>query len=144
MARLNAADVAAKWAANTKQATKAYEAGIQGVDQSPMEAAAAKADKYVQGVQDSVSSGKYQQNLRAVSLPDWKNAAITKGSRRITDGVNAAMPKMQQVMSQLLPQIEQIQAAVKAMPDTTEADREARMVENMRRMRAIRITKRSS
>lgn len=144
MAQMNASDVAAKWAANTKQAVKAYEAGIQAVDQSPTEAAANKADKYVQGVQDAVNSGKFQQNLRAVSLADWKQASISKGARRISDGVTAAQPKMQQVMAQLLPQIQAIQQSVKAMPDTTESDREARMVENMRRMRAIRVTKRSA
>lgn len=140
---LNAADITAKWAANTKNATKAYEAGIQAVDSSPMEAAAAKTDKYLQGVQDAVNNGKYAAGLRAVSLQDWKQQAITKGARRISDGVTAATPKFQSSMSQILPQIQQIQAAVRAMPDTTEADREARMVENMRRMRQIRVNRRS-
>lgn len=143
MAALNAADVTAKWAKNTKEAGKSYEAGIQAVDSSPMEAAANKADKYLQGVQDAVSSGKFQSALRGVSLNDWKQAAITKGARRLSDGVTAAVPKMQAVMTQLLPQIQAIQSQVRAMPDTTESDREARMVENMRRMRQIKITKRT-
>lgn len=139
MAKLSPSDIAAKWAANTKAATKAYEMGVQSVDTSPMEQAAAKVDKYLQGIQDAVNSGKYAQGLRSVSLQDWKTQTVTKGARRMSDGVTAATPKMQQVMGQLMPQIEAIAATVRAMPDTTEADREARMIENMRRMRQIKI-----
>lgn len=138
---LDPAAITAKWAANTKNGQKAYEAGIQAVDTSPMEAAAAKQDKYLQGVQDAVNNGTYAAGLRSVSMQDWKQQCLTKGAKRISDGVTAATPKMQQTMQQLMPQIAAISAAVRAMPDTTESDREARMIENVRRMKQIRIRK---
>ncbi len=131
MANLNAQDVARKWSERTKNAGAAYKAGIEAVTESPMEKAAAKVDKYRAGVLDAVDSGKYQRNLRAVSVADWK-ASAEKGSRRLADGVSAAQPKMADFLTSFLPYAESVASRVNAMPDNTLEERIAKSAENAR------------
>lgn len=62
-----------------------YSAGIDRVQVSPTQLAASDQamQKYVAGVQASVSSGRRAAALGKVSLDQWKSAAKQKGAARI-------------------------------------------------------------
>lgn len=108
--------VSEKWQRNTAGAVQSYQAGINAVQASPMEAAAAQADRYVAGVTRSVNEGKYQAGLRRVSLAQWKQAASTKGAQRLADGSKLAQPKMEAFMNQFLPYVRQVADRVNQLP----------------------------
>lgn len=92
-----------------------YSAGINAVQNSPMEAAANRVDAYQQGVAAAVANGKYVNNLRAVPLSQWKTAATNVGAGRLGTGAVKASPKYQAFAQKWSPIWAQQQAAAAAV-----------------------------
>lgn len=134
MANKNPAQVAKKWADRAQGATQALQDGINNVQTAPGTLAAAKQDKMLANLTASVLSGKWAQNVSAVTLADWKNAMLTKGVQRYGSGVAAAVPKFQAFMTQLLPYQQNILAQMASMPDLTLQDNINRAVFMMTEM----------
>jgi len=111
-----------KLARRLKSATQDIENGVKAVTESPMKAAAANPDKWVNGVMAARQNGSWQRGLEKVTLEDWKNKMITKGIPRIGSGIDAAMPKLKDFFKQLLPFEANLQTEVDRMPDTTLED----------------------
>ena len=101
-ARKTAAQVAQKWSQNLQSATQSIQNGVNAVTTAPTQLAAANVNGYLQGIQQAVASGKWQKNLQAVSLQDWKNAMTNKGIPHIQTGAVQGQQKVQQVMGPLL------------------------------------------
>lgn len=117
MARMNPAEVAAKWANRTSGATAEYKAGVQAVKQAPGVAAAAAVDRMIARLQELRDSGKLAQRMQSVSLSEWQAAALGKGADRLASGARAAQPKMQQFMSEFLPFVEGVANSLPARGD---------------------------
>ena len=94
-----------RWLNNLSAAGETIRQGVEAVSVSPTQMAAESADRFIQGVQESVASGKWQDGLRAVSLSDWKNAFVSKLSR-IPTGARSAEPKMISFFQDFLPFVE--------------------------------------
>lgn len=120
-----------KWAANSGSSGTSFVNGVQAVTESPMEKAAANPNKYLQGVQASVQSGKWANSLKSVSLAEWKRAMIDKGQARISSGVTQAKPKMLAFAQAFLPVLAANRAQVLAMPSDTKPQRIQRAVRMM-------------
>ena len=101
-----------RWLNNLSAAGETIRQGVEAVSVSPTQQAAESADRFIQGVQESVASGKWQDCLRAVSLSDWKNAFVSKLSR-IPTGARSAEPKMVSFFQDFLPFVER---EVSALP----------------------------
>lgn len=129
-------EIAAKWAQRAAAAQGDYASGIASVSQAPGQAAAAKAEKYRQGVTASVD--KWRERTQAVSLSEWQTAAIQKGAPRFATGVSAAEGKMAGFLSEFGPHLDAVTAKVRGMPDTTPEQRIQRMVEQVRGTAAFR------
>jgi hypothetical protein len=132
--RLSAVQVAEKHGRRLKGSIEDIRTGIQSVTESPTAKAAKKADKYLQGVQAAVSSGRWANRLNSVTLEDWKKAAIDKGLGRIAAGVDNAMPKTTAFFDQLLPFEASLQDQVAKLPDLTLQDSIERAAAWMRGM----------
>lgn len=98
-----AAQAASNWAQGMAGSTAKLQAGIQAVSESPMEKAANAKDRYVAGVNRAAADGSYESGLRAVSLQQWKEAALNKGVARVAAGAQQAKGKMQSFMEKFLP-----------------------------------------
>lgn len=120
--------VADKWAAKLGAAGQQIKDGVEAVTTSPMVKAAAQVDRYVMGVQEAATSGKWQRGLQRVTLQDWKTAMTTKGLARITQGAVAAKPKMAAFMQKLLPYQENVVKQLESMPRGGLQENIARMV----------------
>lgn len=127
MATLTDQQAAEKWASRMAASTPQVKAGVMGVQSSPMEKAANRAEAYAAGVARSVEQGTYQAGLRAVSLEDWKAATAGKGADRIASGASQAKSKMTTFFQWLLPKTDAVKAAVAAMPKGTKEDSRARL-----------------
>jgi hypothetical protein len=101
-ARKTAAQVAQKWGTNLGNSTQQIMNGVNGVTVAPTQLAAAQAQAYVSGVQNAVSSGKWQSKLQAVSLGAWQNAMKTKGVPRVQQAASTDQPKVQAAFGPLL------------------------------------------
>lgn len=102
----DAAAATAKWVSAMQSAGPAITAGVQAVTVAPGAAAARQVNAYVQGV--AQSQQKWAKNVAAVTLNDWQIAMTSKGVGRVGTGATAAQGKMQNAMTQLLPQIANI------------------------------------
>jgi len=109
--------VANLWASRLTAATPEIQAGVQAVTTAPGQLAAAAADVWLQRL--TASKAKFQRNVSAITLTQWQQATIQKGIPRIAEGANAAIPKMQNFMSQWLPHVESVAQTVRAMPKGT-------------------------
>lgn len=107
MAMPTAQQAAANWATGMSNSGDKMRASVNAVNQSPMEAAAAAADRMLMGIQRAVQTGKWQAALRAVSLTQWKDAMLNKGIPRIAQGATTAKPKFQAFMQNFLPYLQQ-------------------------------------
>lgn len=141
MAKTSPQDAVKKWSQNLSNARPAIEAGVRAVTVAPTQSAANKVDKYQAGVQRAVESGKYQRGLQAVTLQQWQQAMINKGVSRLQNGVKEGESKVLAFMTEFLPYAQRVSDTVRAMPDTTEADREQRMLTNVRELRKFQRTK---
>lgn len=120
--KVNATQLAEKWGRRLKQATPDIQRGIEGVRESPMEAAADAQDKMLARLTESVRDGKWARGLRRVSLAAWKDAAITKGIGRIAAGVDGASEKMREFAEQLIDHENAGLSRIAGMPNVTLED----------------------
>lgn len=127
MARMTAQEVIDKWAAKTSAASGDYTAGINRVQQAPGQKAAAKLEKMRAGIMQALDSGKWSNNVSAVSLQDWKAKATGLGAQRLGPGVTAAKTKMVPAIQRLLNAVDASKALVDAMPDNTFEERLQKM-----------------
>ena len=87
---LSAAEAAEKWQRRASQASGDYASGINRVTEAPGAKAARKKDKWRAGLERAAQEGTWEKRVAAVSLDDWKEAAITKGAQRFSGGVQCS------------------------------------------------------
>lgn len=134
MAKVTPQQFTEKWQRRLSGATTDIQNGINRVDTSPTEKAAAKQDKMLANVTAAVQSGKWANGLRRVTLNDWKTAAVNKGIPRISQGVQGAGGKVTAFASQLLPFQDSLKGKIDSMPDLTLDDSINRMTTWIRGM----------
>lgn len=137
--RVNPTEYAEKHNRRTKAALEDMRAGINRVAEAPTAKAAAHADKMIAGIQEAVSSGKWGNRLRAVTLADWKRAALDKGLPRVSAGLDAAKPAIEAMARQLLEYENGQLDRIDKMPDLTLEDAISRMTAWARGMAAFKL-----
>jgi len=131
---LNADAISDKWKRRLTGSVQDIQAGIDAVSESPMEKAASREQKMLQGITQAVGSGRWAASLRKVNLQDWKAKTKQKVAERLTGGVEAAMPKRKAFDAYLVGTINQVLPEINSMPDLTFEDsvnRARRMMEHM-------------
>jgi hypothetical protein len=136
MARPSPQEISEKWSRRMAQAGPDYQAGINRVTEAPGAAAARNVQGYQQGVMDAITNGKWQQNVGAVPLEDWRQAALTKGSQRLTTGAAQAVGKVAAAHERIGPMLDRAASKIANMPRATVADRIQRMVAHATEMNA--------
>lgn len=134
MAKVTPAEYAEKWARRTAAATADYTRGVARVTEAPGIAAAAKQDKMLAQLTESILNGTWARRVAGVSLQSWKDSATTKGAPRIAAGVQAAQADMQRFGTELLARIDSVKGTIDQMPDLTLEDRIQRSVAFQRAM----------
>lgn len=94
------AAAAQKWATAMQGAGTAYTAGVNRVTTAPGQSAARQVQQYINQV--AARAQVWAQNVAAVSLQEWQQAAINKGAPRLGTGAQAAQSKFQTFMQALL------------------------------------------
>jgi hypothetical protein len=138
MARVTPEQFADKWNRRIKASVPDIQAGVQRVSTSPGEAAAAKQDKMLQRVTEAITSGKWAERVRSVTVEEWRRAALNKGVPRIAAGADGAVDKQREFASQLLPYLDRVVSEVQRMPDLTLEDAIARATHVIREMSKFR------
>lgn len=135
MTRIDPAAGAEKWARNLGQATPDIQRGIDRVQRSPGQDAAAASGKWLQKV--TQSEDKFKQNSAAVPLGEWQ-AAAKEGSTRIAGAAAAKKGKMQKFADEFYAHLDRGAAAINAMPTNTIEDGVAKAAAQIRHNAAFR------
>lgn len=110
--KATAASAAEAWQTGFGNAGTKYAAGINAVTVAPGQLAANQKAAYVQGVQNNANI--WAAKVAAVDLATWKNAATGVGAQRLATGATKGLPKMQQFMTNFLPQLSSIVGSLPA------------------------------
>lgn len=129
--RTSPQDATSYWVQNLSGASAKITAGVQRVSQSPGQAAAAKAAKWVAAMQDPAVQAKWKNNVGAVSLADWQQMMTTVGIPRIAAGAQAKQSKYLAFAEQFFPFLARNVQQVEQMDDTSFAARVQRAVQMM-------------
>lgn len=127
-------------AMGSAQTAAKYKAGVQAVTVPPNATAAAQAQKYANNTAQAVQNGTYQRANLAVGLQGWQQPTLAKGSARLADGARQALPKMTTFVQQYAPKLAAAVAKVRAMPNNTPADADARNLAMSAALRAMKGT----
>lgn len=137
---MTAAQFAEKHNRRTKAAIEDLRSGVNAVTESPTVKAAAKADKMLSRLTESVQNGKWAAGLKRVTLEDWKSKMINVGIPRISTGLDANKAKVESFAAELIPFIQSAQTQLASMPDTTLEDSIQRQAAWTRQMAKFRRT----
>jgi len=127
-----------KQIARAAVATEDFKAGVEAPDRDPIKAALDASAKRAAKVRESLEKKTWEAAMRKVSVDEWKKATLEKGADRFARGIEFAEPKIRKFVAAFQPKLQEIQNAVRALPDVTDADREKRMLENLRRLKALK------
>lgn len=117
--KVNAQQMAEKWAERTKMATEQVRQGVANVSVNPMTKAIAKKDKLKANWLKAVDSGKWERKMKKISLEQWKSFMIDKGIGRIASGVDSAKDDYGQFAVELLAFESALVGRIDSMPDVT-------------------------
>ncbi len=117
-----------------------YRDGVMAVTENPAQKALAENAKRVAKLQESITKKTWETKMAKVSMEDWKNKAATVGADRFIPGVEANVDKIEKFVRSFQPKLSSLTASVKAMPQTTEADRYAMVLAEVRGLRKLKGT----
>lgn len=103
MAKLSPNQLAAKWAAAMGRSEKAIQDGVDAVTVNPAEQAIAQKDTMLANYTDSVQSGRWENSMRKVRLPDWKAAMKEKGAKNAVAGAKMGQLKVERAEAEIAP-----------------------------------------
>lgn len=126
-----------KYTRGMAEGGKAYIDGIASTDKDPIQLAIAAAPKYEARVMEAIRENRYAEGLAGTNKQQWQQASKA-GAQKFTQSATTAGAKFQRYATVAAPLLAQISQEVQAMPNITEADAEARMIENMRKMKQLK------
>ena len=139
MARVNAQQYAEKWSRRLKGSTEDIRAGVERVQEAPGAKAAKQKELMKTKLVEAIDSGRWERNVAAVPLEEWKSKIINKGLNRISAGVDGAQDKQIVMAEKLLRNIDEVQAIVNRTPRGSLEDNITRMTTHAREMAKRKI-----
>jgi len=127
-----------KYLRNANNAAQDWADGIQNTQKDIAGLAVKAKDKYKASVQASLANDTWAKKMAKVSTADIKAAAAKAGSAAYSAGINNKGDKALKAFGRVFPLIDQVAASVNAMPDTTPAQRDAKMLANAAGLRGIK------
>lgn len=136
MPRLSAEKITKKMVENASRSTEAYKDGVLHPKRGAATSALAASDKRAEAVRKAEVDKTWEKSMATVTDSYVAERAATVGAPRYATGVTAAEPKIKKFWTGWKPILDGIETEIAAMPDVTDADREAKMLANMRALKA--------
>lgn len=127
-----------KQLARVRVAGDDFRAGVEAVTENPAAKALAANAKRVAKLRESIEKKTWESRMAKVSLEDWKSKTLALGAARFIPGVEANVDKIEAFVRGFQPKLESLTSSVKAMPDTTDAERDARALAQIRGLRKLK------
>ncbi len=117
-----------------------YRAGITRPKKDPIKAGIAAQGKYEAKMRDPAVLARRKTGLERTNMDEWAAMAEELGAANLVRGVVARRYKVERFVASYQPKLKAHLSRIDAMPDVTDADRERRMIENLKGLKALKGT----
>jgi len=115
-----------------------YAAGVTRPKRDPIKAGIDAQPAYEAAMRDAAVLRRRVTGLQKSSMDIWVVQCETLGAQRLVDGVVGRRAKVERAVSDLHRKMTAHLSRIDALPNVTAGDRERRMVENLRGLRAFK------
>lgn len=115
-----------------------YRAGITRPKKDPIKAGIAAQGKYEAQMRKPEVLARRKTGLERTNMDEWAAMCEELGATNLVRGVTARRYKVERFVAAYQPKLKAHLAKIDAMPDVTDADRERRMIENLKGLKALK------
>jgi len=115
-----------------------YIQGIAAPKADPIERGIATDPKWKANLRKAMEEDRRKKALEKTSMAEWYKYAHDIGADKLVDGVIKREAKVKAFVSGWHPLLTEHLAKIDALPEETDADREKRMLENLRGLKALK------
>jgi len=115
-----------------------YAQGITAPRNDPIAAGIAAQGRYEAQMKKDEVLKRREAGLKATSMNDWAAYAQALGVNRLVEGVQKREKKVDTFIKSFQPLLADHVSKIDAMPDITDADREQRVMANLRGLKALK------
>jgi len=115
-----------------------YLAGIASPKADPIARGIATEGKFAAAMRKAIEEERRKAGLEKVTMADWYKYAHDIGADKLVDGVVKREAKVAKFISAFQPLLVEHLSRIDALPEETDADRETRMLENLRGLKALK------
>jgi len=115
-----------------------YLTGVKNPRKNPITAGIAAQPKYEAKMKDPAVLARRAEGLAKTNIDEWVQMAETRGADNLVSGVTQRQYKIERAVGKLQPMLKAHLATIDAMPDVTDANREAKMIANVKGLRAMK------
>jgi len=125
--------------ANLKDVGKrSYLQGIKAPKADPIARGVATEAKYAAATRKAIDEERRKAALEKTSMAEWYKYASELGADKLVDGVVKREPKVTKFITAWHPMLTSHLASIDALPEETDSERETRMLENLRGLKALK------
>ena len=110
-------------------AASRYVQGMQAPRRDPKQAALRAAGKYRQRTTEAIQRGAYEAGIQSYDVAEAVQTAISDGGQAYVSGAQRRAAKVQRAFTKLAPLLAGVSQAVQSMPQDTDQQREARLLQ---------------
>jgi hypothetical protein len=133
----DASIMAERYLEGVGNAASRYVQGMQNPRRDPVQAAIRAAGKYKNRVIEAANEGRYEVGVRNQNYGEGVQAATSDGGQAYVSGATRRAAKVGRAFSRLAPLLGGVSQAIQAMPQDTDQQREARLLQARRAMIAV-------
>lgn len=115
-----------------------YKVGIAKPRKDPIAAGIAAEEKYAAGVKKAIDEGSRARALERTSMAEWYKYTSDIGAGRLVEGVVKREAKVDRFVKTFQPMLVDHLSSIDALADVSDSDREQRMLENLRGLKALK------
>lgn len=115
-----------------------YLIGIASPKADPIARGIATEEKYAIETRKAIDEGRRKAALQKTSMAEWSQYSTTIGADKLVDGVVKREAKVTDFITKFQPQLSSLLSKVDSLPEATDSDRENRMLENLRGLKALK------
>ena len=115
-----------------------YRAGITRPKKDPIQAGIAAQPAYEAAMRDPATLKRRETGLKRTNMEEWASMTERVGAPRLVQGVTERQYKVERFVQTWQPRLEAHLRRIDSLPAVTDADRERKMVENLKGLRALK------
>ena len=115
-----------------------YLEGIKGPKDDPIAAGIAAEGKFADSMRKAIDNESRKKGLQKTDMATWYKYSEEIGADKLVDGVVKREAKVDAFLSAWHPKLVSHLGSIDALADVTDSDRENKMLENLRGLKALK------